>query len=352
MGKINAACKGSRTTRKVCTLGNNERIIMLGVVIQATTFLLQNLVIIISSTEFLSFCTLLIVFTSRHSKRILQPISNFAKQTTIGKTTFKLLASISISPWKWWFAGKASEAAGVIITEANTTILGINTTYVGKAITLTGSSASVPASFLISQKISQYRFFWQSYNSFTHKPIRIIPKSIQGGLLTFTPFILAKKLYTQEDPLNFTLNALDKTKKFGIRDSIEYGLEQTLPPELKTANKCFALLVTEQSIAKTTKVAIREYYEQLMLKEWTDSCPTLEKQIPFMISNIVYAFSIDPTFTTLQQQEEIATNHIKNLIERNNNTEESMQSEDTSAINTDYLCTCSALTGYEQCIPT
>ena len=261
------------------------------------------------------------------------------------------MASISISPWKWWFAGKASEVAGAIITETNTTILGINTTHIGKAITLTGSSASVPASFLISQKVSQSPFFWQSYGSVAHKPIRIIPKSIQGGLLTFNPFILAKKLYTQEEPLNFTLNALDKTIKFGIRDAMEYSLEQAIPPELKTANKCFAILITERSITKTTKVVIREHYEQLMLKEWTDACPTLEKQIPFMISNIVYAFSIDPTFTTLQQQEEIAINHIKNQMQKSNNTEETMQPNDASAINTDYLCTCSALTGYEQCTP-
>lgn len=335
---------------------------MLGVVILATTTLLQNLAIIILSTEFLAFTILLTTFASRFSYKILSPFSRFAKHTTIGKRIFKTLASISVSPWKWWYAGKATEAIGQIITETNITIASFNTTSIGTVVTTTGASASIPASFLISCKASQYKLFWQSYSSFTFQtPFRIIPKAIQGSLLTFNPFTIAQQLYMQNNPTNHVLNALYKTRRFGIRDALEFGLDQTVLPNFKTTNKCTALLLTEFSITKTTKVVIREYYEQIMSKQWEQSFGNLEIQAAFMISNFAYAFSLDPVFEFLKQKEdsiiqEYLENGLDNIIKTSSTceilqTEQEAISIEFMTTNLSYTCICNALTGYDTCKP-
>ncbi len=297
---------------------------------------------------FLSSSILLLTFTSRYSSRILTPISSFATQTIIGRKVFAFIASISMSPWKWWIAGKATETAGQTIAETNTTILSFKTQMVGQSISLVGSSMSVPAAFVVSYKVAQYHFFWQSYSSFTPQtPLRIIPKTIQGLLITLNPFKIARLLYLQNNALNLTLSSLDKAIKFGIRDTIEFTLEQAIPSEYKTINKCIALLATERSITKTTKVVIREYYEKNMLEQWTLSCPNLEKQIPFIISNAIYSFSLDPAFSFLEKKEDAF--YKDNRMFNSNTTsphtclpeglDEALKAECESIINTEYYCT-------------
>ena len=117
------------------------------------------------------------------------------------------------------------------------------------------------------------------------------------------------------------VNSTKKGILWGARD----GIEKTLGifSKHKIFNKATALFLIEPNFSKTLKVLLRENYESDMLKTWKDICTlknsvlpvglrkdtadpqqettvTLEDQTPYIISNLLYAFSIDPLFDYFQ----------------------------------------------------
>jgi hypothetical protein len=205
-------------------------------------------------------------------------------KTHSGQKIFAFLSSITTHPLKWLLTGKTLQETGEY--------------YNITTLTTLGNAIAVPPAFVISTKFGK---------------IPLISKGLQGFLITIRPWNNTYSVITTHTTPTQFLESLNKAKLWFIRDGVEIGLGKI--STFSTINKGVALLVTERSTVKTSKVLLREQYESAMRKTWKDQCHSLDEQTPYLISNLLYAVSIDPLFTSLQNLEGTAFDLLHNTTQ-------------------------------------
>lgn len=213
---------------------------------------------------------------------------------------WKILSLLHKYPFRAFLVGKSIEAIG---DHCNS-----------KFLRNAGFAISIPTSYLLSQncKVEIPRSIVINYPTLeitTFYSTLYFSKASHGFLINISPY---KTLYAITKNGNVTENLWNASVRgfqWGTIRLIEVVLKDKVPDrfqQLKIAPWPWTKILSFYAVfgnehIKITKTLFRESFEEVMSVAWKEECDRSLYQTPFVVANMLYPYSLDPTFECLNK---------------------------------------------------